>query len=186
MMNKDSGRTTQLVFGAVGGKTVNSYTVDPPNTAALGTGEKPAVLENGGKGSHIFNQEKTWKSAAVLGGTGQRRGSIGGTTVITIEICKIIFLGIRLFPWRQELKPINIRNIHNFNYKKFKSSCLVTSKGLRWRFYTKNIYFIVMTQPRPVTMTPHFTISKFPSSDHWQTKAWRSSNVWLKHDRPSQ
>ena len=59
MMNKDSGRTTQLVFGAVGGKTVNSYTVDPPNTAALGTGEKPAVLENGGKGSHIFNQEKT-------------------------------------------------------------------------------------------------------------------------------
>ena len=28
-------------------------TVDPPNTAALGTGEKTAVLKNGGKGSHI-------------------------------------------------------------------------------------------------------------------------------------
>ena len=29
------------------------YTVDPPNTAALGTGEITAVLENGCKGSHI-------------------------------------------------------------------------------------------------------------------------------------
>ena len=33
---------------------VLSYsTVDPPHTAALGTDEKAAVLENGGKGRHI-------------------------------------------------------------------------------------------------------------------------------------
>ena len=35
-------------------------TVNPPNTAALRMGEKTAVLENGGKGSHLYNQEKTY------------------------------------------------------------------------------------------------------------------------------
>ena len=41
--------------------TLNNYTVDPPNTAALGTGEKTAVLENSGKGSHIiYKQEKKY------------------------------------------------------------------------------------------------------------------------------
>ena len=32
---------------------VNTNTVEPPNTAALETGKETAVLENGGKGSHI-------------------------------------------------------------------------------------------------------------------------------------
>ena len=36
-------------------KSLSLYfnTVDPPNTAAVGTGEKMAEMENGGKGSHI-------------------------------------------------------------------------------------------------------------------------------------
>ena len=65
-------------------------TVNPPNTAALRMGEKAAVLENGGKGSHLYNQEKTYiqdlkiiRGMGVWGGGGQRRGSIGGTTVTT-------------------------------------------------------------------------------------------------------
>ena len=62
----------------------------PPNTVALRMGEKAAVLENGGKGSHLYNQEKTYiqdlkiiRGMGVWGGGGQRRGSIGGTTVTT-------------------------------------------------------------------------------------------------------
>ena len=34
-------------------QVVKARTVDPPNTAALRTGEIPAVLENGRKGGHI-------------------------------------------------------------------------------------------------------------------------------------
>ena len=59
----------------------------PPNTAALWTGEKTAVFENSGKGSHVQPRKYifvTWKSAAVLGEGRQRRGSIGGTTVLLL------------------------------------------------------------------------------------------------------
>ena len=47
-----------------------------PNTAALGTGKKTAVLENGGKGCLMITKKKNirppLKSAAVLGGGGNR------------------------------------------------------------------------------------------------------------------
>ena len=52
-------------------------TVEPPNTAALGTGEKTTVLENSGKGSHIvilYNQEKRYAGLEKL----KISGSIGG------------------------------------------------------------------------------------------------------------
>ena len=65
---------------------LKSCTVDPPppNTAALGTGQKTAILENGCKGSHIYNQDKTYSGLEnqqrywSIGGGGQPMGGIGG------------------------------------------------------------------------------------------------------------
>ena len=68
----------------------NSSTVEPANTVDLGTGEKTAVLENGGKGSHIsiYNQAYITKkkhiwdlkiSGFIGGGGGQPVALLGGT-----------------------------------------------------------------------------------------------------------
>ena len=43
-----------LWVGAPGPGLNLSIQSTPPNTAAFGTGEKPAVLENGGEGSRII------------------------------------------------------------------------------------------------------------------------------------
>ena len=42
----------------------------PPNTAALGTGDKTAVLENGNKGFLIYNQEKHIRDLKISSGIG--------------------------------------------------------------------------------------------------------------------
>ena len=62
----------------------------PPITAALGAGEKTAVLENGGKGSHINDQEKTYlglenKRQNWVGGSKQRGGMAGAPYVLKYQ-----------------------------------------------------------------------------------------------------
>ena len=65
------------------------FLVDPPNTAALGTGEKTAVLENGGKGSHITKKKHIGelKISSDIGGKRSTEGRYwgGGVTVIIIS-----------------------------------------------------------------------------------------------------
>ena len=56
---------------------VTKYTVDPPNTAALRTVEKTAILENSGKGSDIYNQEKTYSGLENPQRYGGRRSTEG-------------------------------------------------------------------------------------------------------------
>ena len=60
---------------------INKYN-RPPNTADLRTDEKAAVLENGGKGRRIYNQEKTLylvlKNQRGYLGEAVHGGSIGG------------------------------------------------------------------------------------------------------------
>ena len=53
------------------------YTVEPPNTAALGTGKKRQFWKTAVKGV-IYNQEKTYLGRYWGGGGGgQQRGGIG-------------------------------------------------------------------------------------------------------------
>ena len=66
----------------------------PPNTATLRSGKRTAILENGGRGNHIYITKKNISgtshiSAVVLGGGGQRRGVIRGVVdCITEEVAR--------------------------------------------------------------------------------------------------
>ena len=68
--------------------------VDPPNTAALGTGEKTAVLENGGKGCHIYNREKkrSIQDLKISGGIG--RGRLYWDCIVYMIVVKGVKLAI--------------------------------------------------------------------------------------------
>ena len=59
-------------------------TVVPPNTAVLGTGEKPSVFQNGGIGRE-YNLEKPYLGLEMGGGIGREvvlgGAVLGGTTV---------------------------------------------------------------------------------------------------------
>ena len=60
----------------------------PPNTAVLGTGQKPAVLDNGGKGSLIMTKKKHIPDSKIscdIGGKGSTEGRYWGEQLYKVN-----------------------------------------------------------------------------------------------------